>query len=142
MTLSNFQMITSRGRLFHIDFGHFMGVFKAFRGIKREQSRFVFTREMERLIESLGAGEMERFRELCSRAFQTLRENSDVVLRLFTMMIPADLPELRHIPDMEYVREMLRLDLTVRCDIFESIICVFVISPAVHMAASTVPPIT
>lgn len=41
-----------------------------------------------------------------------LRENSDLVLRLFQMMIPASLPELRKNSDIEYLREMLRLDMT------------------------------
>ena len=46
-------MITTFGRLFHIDFGHFLGCFKCFKGRRREVARFVFTKEMAYLIQSL-----------------------------------------------------------------------------------------
>ena len=39
-------MLTKKGHLFHIDFGHFLGNFKSKYGFKRERDRFVFTKEM------------------------------------------------------------------------------------------------
>jgi phosphatidylinositol-4,5-bisphosphate 3-kinase len=36
-------MMTRDGRLFHIDFGHFLGNFKSKLGVKRERAPFVFT---------------------------------------------------------------------------------------------------
>lgn len=36
-------MLTERGHLFHIDFGHFLGNFKKVLGVKRESAPFVFT---------------------------------------------------------------------------------------------------
>jgi phosphatidylinositol kinase/protein kinase (PI-3 family) len=36
-------MVTKDGKLFHIDFGHFLGNYKKKFGIKRERAPFVFT---------------------------------------------------------------------------------------------------
>ena len=36
-------MLTKRGNLFHIDFGHFLGNFKKKYGVKRERAPFVLT---------------------------------------------------------------------------------------------------
>lgn len=36
-------MLSTNGHLFHIDFGHFLGNFKKFLGLKRENVPFVFT---------------------------------------------------------------------------------------------------
>ena len=42
-------MLTRGGRLFHIDFGHFLGNFKSKYGYRRERAPFVFTPQV-RLI--------------------------------------------------------------------------------------------
>ncbi len=39
-------MLTKKGHLFHIDFGHFLGNFKSKFGVKRERESFVFTPAM------------------------------------------------------------------------------------------------
>ena len=43
-------MLQDNGKLFHIDFGHFLGNFKEKFGIKRERTNFVYTEEMHRAI--------------------------------------------------------------------------------------------
>ena len=43
-------MVTKGGKLFHIDFGHFLGNFKSKYGVRRERSPFVFTPEMKRVL--------------------------------------------------------------------------------------------
>lgn len=43
-------MVNKEGRLFHIDFGHFLGHFKKKYGIKRERVPFVLTEDFIRVI--------------------------------------------------------------------------------------------
>uniref|UniRef100_A0A7S2SPD8 Phosphatidylinositol 3-kinase n=1 Tax=Mucochytrium quahogii TaxID=96639 RepID=A0A7S2SPD8_9STRA len=43
-------MLTKDGRLFHIDFGHFLGNFKSKLGVKRERSPFIFTPAMAAIL--------------------------------------------------------------------------------------------
>lgn len=43
-------MINKEGKLFHIDFGHFLGHFKKKLGFKRERVPFVLTEDFTRVI--------------------------------------------------------------------------------------------
>lgn len=43
-------MVNKNGKLFHIDFGHFLGHFKKKLGIKRERVPFVLTEDFTRVI--------------------------------------------------------------------------------------------
>jgi|TARA_B110000208_G_scaffold8187_1_gene10584 phosphatidylinositol kinase/protein kinase (PI-3 family) len=108
-------MVTSTGRLFHIDFGHILGctktVGKGERIVKREYSRFVFTREMATVVKEVDSTRLEHFKSLCVSAFNLIRANAEAVINLFVAMVPADLPELGGLPDAEYMREMLQLQL-------------------------------
>ena len=52
-----------------------------------------------------------RFRELCSRAFIILRNHAHDLLNLVAQMVPARLPELSAMPDIEYMRHMFKLHL-------------------------------
>lgn len=59
-------MVTTSGRLFHIDFGHFLGNFKDKFGIKRERSPFVFTPDMKNVM-SVTLEPYERQRRMLSQ---------------------------------------------------------------------------
>ena len=63
-------------------------------------------------ISALGPSEMARFKELCSRAFLILRNHAHDLLNLIALMVPARLPELSALPDIEYMRHMFKLHLT------------------------------
>jgi phosphatidylinositol-4,5-bisphosphate 3-kinase len=62
-------------QMFHIDFGHFLGNFKHKFGIKRERVRLVLSSDFVEVIKAdLGQKKnFERFRELCEKAFLTIR---------------------------------------------------------------------
>ncbi len=54
-------MMTRDGRLFHIDFGHFLGNFKSKLGVKRERAPFVFTPHFSDVLGGPGAPRFVKF---------------------------------------------------------------------------------
>lgn len=105
-------MVTESGHLFHIDFGHFLGNFKAKFGIKRERAPFVFTPEMAYVMGGKRGDRFQQFVDLCCQAYNILRKNGSFLMNLFVLMVPAGMPELLEAEDISYMREMLSLDLT------------------------------
>lgn len=57
-------MLTRDGRLFHIDFGHFLGNFKSKLGVKRERAPFVFTPHFSDVLDGPGSDRFKLF-EVC-----------------------------------------------------------------------------
>ena len=141
------------GHLFHIDFGHFLGNFKTkvsiycqlcmfcesrwlsvvviFRhrmtqfGMKRERAPFVFTPQMLWVMgKSLDEEAPQEFQQLCIDAFLGLRRHGSLLVRLFLLMVPAGMPELRYASDVEYLRDKLYLqkDTQEVVDIFKRVL--------------------
>lgn len=52
---------------------------------------------------------LDRFRQLCEKAFMELRKKGDLFINLFCMMLSTGIPELRSIDDISYIREALCL---------------------------------
>lgn len=108
-------MVSKDGKLFHIDFGHFLGNFKSKMGIKRERNPFVFSPEMAFVVSedtSEKSFEYAKFEGICCRAFNELRKQGNLIITLFTLMCAAGMPELLKREDVEYLRDMLALDQT------------------------------
>jgi len=108
-------MVTRDGRLFHIDFGHFLGNFKKKKivgvTIEREKAAFVFTKAMRYVMGGENAPPFLQFKRFCFEAFHTLRRHADTLQFLFVLMISAGMPELLHERDIEYMRNKLALEL-------------------------------
>jgi phosphatidylinositol-4,5-bisphosphate 3-kinase len=105
-------MIDKHGHIFHIDFGHFLGNFKSFAGLKRERAPFVLTPEFAFVM---GGKDSDRFRyfvRLCCRAYNLVRRNSNLIINLFAMMLSTGIPELRGDQDLLYLQDALASDLT------------------------------
>jgi phosphatidylinositol-4,5-bisphosphate 3-kinase len=110
-------MMKKNGRLFHIDFGHFLGNFKSKWGYKRENTPFVFTPDMAYAIAGTNKNceEVALYKEFiktCGEAFLSLRRNATTLECLFTTMVAAGMPELLYESHIEYLRTQLLLDKT------------------------------
>jgi phosphatidylinositol-4,5-bisphosphate 3-kinase len=97
-------MITKTGHFFHIDFGHILGNFKYKMGIKRERAPVVFTPAMK---EIMSPDQYEAFVELCCEIYNILRANSTLLVSLFSLAIPCNLPELQEERDVLWIYDKL-----------------------------------
>ncbi len=98
-------MMTRSGHFFHIDFGHILGNFKSKMGVKRERAPFVFTPAMKAVMS--GENQYEAFVDLCCDVYNILREHAVLLVSLFSLAIPCNLPELQEEKDVVWVYEKL-----------------------------------
>lgn len=105
-------MIRENGQLFHIDFGHFLGNFKAKFGINRERVPFILTYDFVHVIQqgrTNNSEKFERFRDCCEQAYKILCRNGTLFVNLFALMRAAGLPELSSSKDIQYLKDSLAL---------------------------------
>ncbi len=109
-------MISEDGHIFHIDFGHFLGHFKKKFGINRERVPFVLTEDFLCVI-ARGADNPRKspafqdFQQLCGRAYIILRRHANLLISLFSLMLPCGIAELQTIGDVDYLRKTLAVDM-------------------------------
>ena len=96
-------MITSEGRLFHIDFGYVLGADPKFK-----QAPLVLTRAM---VDAMG-DEYGRFVELACEALNILRKSAGLLLSVIHVMSRSSIPAVRSDTAMLKVQEKLCLDLS------------------------------
>jgi len=110
-------MVNEEGQIFHIDFGHFLGHYKKKFGINRERVPFVLP---EDFIYAISNGsdnprkskQFEEFQETCGKAYMALRNHANLLITLFTMMLPTGITELQNINDVGYLRKTLAVEKT------------------------------
>jgi len=106
-------MMTKDGKLFHIDFGHFLGNFKTKYGYKRERAPFVFTQHMAQVLGGRRVGERYRkFEDYSGTAFNLLRTHTNTILVLFNLMVGCGIPELKSTEDLLWIRNAMRVEET------------------------------
>ena len=106
-------MVRKNGQVFHIDFGHFLGNYKHKFGIKRERVPMVLPAEFVEVIRVADFGNVnnfEVFRQLCEKAYLTIRHRGHLIISLLSLMISTGLPELNSEQDLNIVRSSLHLD--------------------------------
>ncbi|KAE9348851.1 Phosphatidylinositol 3-kinase 2 [Phytophthora fragariae] len=101
-------MISSAGRYFHIDFGHFLGHLKYSMGMARERSPFVFTKEMAYVMGGTQGKDFGTFLDIASIAYNVLRRHMHLLVSLLLLMVPADMPELTGRDDINYIVSTLK----------------------------------
>jgi len=105
-------MLTKSGKLFHIDFGHFLGNYKKKLGFKRERAPFVFTPDFAYVMGGKDSPDFLAFAALCCDAYNILRGHASMFINLFAMMLSTGIPELTSVDDISYLRDAFALDLT------------------------------
>ncbi|XP_071809737.1 phosphatidylinositol 4-phosphate 3-kinase C2 domain-containing subunit beta-like isoform X3 [Asterias amurensis] len=103
-------MVARTGHMFHIDFGKFLGNAQMFGNIKRDRTAFVLTPEMAYVING-GEKQSSRFQmfvDLCSEAFNLVRNHADTFFNLFGLMLNAGIGQLSKPEDLSHVQNALR----------------------------------
>lgn len=59
-----------------------------------------------------GTEQFERFVDCCGHAYNIVRKHGHLLLVLFTLMLSTGIPELRELEDIDYMRQMLSLEMT------------------------------
>lgn len=101
-------MMSSDGKLFHIDFGYFLG-----RDPKFSTAPMVLSRAM---VDGMGGTESHHYKEfvqLCAEAYNILRKSANLLFSLIHLMAGSSIPDIHADPEkaMLKVQERLRLDL-------------------------------
>ena len=110
-------MVRKKGELFHIDFSHFLGNFKSQKVIgdyvkwQREIAPFVFLPANKYCINN-GNNDMEKYNEFIQfnvNAYKSLRQRHKLLINLFILMLPSQMPELIKKEHINYLRDQLHL---------------------------------
>eukprot|EP01108_Squamamoeba_japonica_P002252 TRINITY_DN2055_c0_g1_i1.p1 TRINITY_DN2055_c0_g1~~TRINITY_DN2055_c0_g1_i1.p1 ORF type:complete len:151 (+),score=51.52 TRINITY_DN2055_c0_g1_i1:208-660(+) len=101
-------MVTTDGRLSHIDFSKFLGHIQMWRGFKRERAPFVLTPEFVYVFTEgdKESPNFERFVELCCLAFNALRAHARLFHTMFELMLSSGIGNLRQ-SDLAYLSKSL-----------------------------------
>ena len=102
-------LLDEEGHLFHIDFGYILG-----QDAKPFPPPMKLCKEMVEAMGDMSSPHYARFRSLCYTAFTTLRKSANLILNLFSLMVAANIKDIKIERDL-VVRKVLdkfRLDLT------------------------------
>lgn len=101
-------LLTSTGKLFHIDFGYILG-----RDPKPLPPPMKLSKEMVEAMGGVNSDYYHEFRKLCYTAFLHLRRHANLILNLFSLMVDASVPDIALEPDktVNKVQDKFRLDL-------------------------------
>ncbi|KAI9291368.1 phosphatidylinositol 3-kinase [Neoconidiobolus thromboides FSU 785] len=87
-------LLTQDGKLFHIDFGYFLG-----RDPKPFPPPMKLCKEMVEAMGGANSPQYAKFLSYCFVAFNSLRKSANLILNLLSLMLDADIPDIAIEPD-------------------------------------------
>jgi phosphatidylinositol-4,5-bisphosphate 3-kinase catalytic subunit alpha/beta/delta len=117
-------MLTFDGRLFHIDFGHFLGHYKKKLGMDREKAPFVFTPQFAHVLGRKNSPHYKEFEALAAAAYNIVRRNGNLFVSLFSLMLSVGLDELQSVDNIAFLRDRIQSSLNedAAADLFQKLI--------------------
>lgn len=102
-------LLAPDGHFFHADFGFILG---------RDPKPFAPAMKLcKEMVDGMGGGHSEQyqqFKQYCFTAYTTLRKSSNLILNLFSLMVDANIPDIRLEPDkvVQKVKERFHLEMS------------------------------
>ncbi|KOS22507.1 Phosphatidylinositol 3-kinase vps34 [Escovopsis weberi] len=102
-------LLAPDGHFFHADFGYILG-----RDPKPFAPVMKLSKEMVDCMGGVQSEHYKQFKQYCFLAYTALRKSSNLILNLFSLMIHANIPDIKLEPDKAVlkVRERFHLELT------------------------------
>lgn len=102
-------LLTPDGHFFHADFGFILG-----RDPKPFAPLMKLSKEMVDCMGGVQSEHYKQFKQYCYLAYTALRKSSNLILNLFSLMVDANIPDIRLEPDKAVlkVRERFHLELS------------------------------
>jgi phosphatidylinositol 3-kinase len=101
-------LLAPDGHFFHADFGYILG---------RDPKPFAPVMKLsQQMVDAMGGAQSEHYRQFkqyCHLAYAALRKQSNLILNLFSLMVDANIPDIRLEPDKAVlkVRDRFHLEL-------------------------------
>ncbi|TAQ89178.1 hypothetical protein B7494_g2492 [Chlorociboria aeruginascens] len=102
-------LLSPSGHFFHADFGFILG---------RDPKPFAPSMKLcKEMVEGMGGASSEQYRQFkqyCFTAYTTLRKSSNLILNLFSLMVDANIPDIKLEPDKVVlkVKERFHLEMS------------------------------
>ncbi|CAK5265470.1 unnamed protein product [Mycena citricolor] len=100
-------LLAPDGHFFHVDFGYILG-----RDPKPFPPAVKVCKEMVDGMGGVQSPHYARFKNFCFTAFTILRKSANLILNLVSLMVDANIPDIKHRDVHEQLQEKFRLDLT------------------------------
>lgn len=102
-------LLAPSGHFFHADFGYILG-----RDPKPFAPQMKLCKEMVEGMGSSTSPHYAAFKSFCFTAYTTLRKSSNLILNLFSLMVDANIPDIKVEPErvVEKVRERFHLEMS------------------------------